>query len=352
MKESGDILELLKNEYFVRWVKSPTDESNHFWSIWIASDPKNKELVDAAVQLIKSSSYKIDEGISDADYNSILSAVVDHGLKVRQKSSKKNFNIWRPLSVAASVAIVVFASWWVISSETNKEQQSTSYQAVRLIEKVAENGQKITTQLPDGTVVNLNSGSKITFPSVFNGITREVTLQGEAFFDVKRNPEQPFIVKMNGDEVTVLGTSFNIRSYPDDDVVSVAVATGKVSYASPLGQEVLLKPDQMAVFSKEKKNIVTMEVDKLESFGWRSKIIYFKSSPLKNVLKELERWYGVKIEAEGDFSSIGTFTGEFRNETLNQVLKGLSYVYGFEFEIDGTEVSINQLTKNQKMPMN
>lgn len=342
MANSGDILELLKNEYFVRWVQFPTEESNHFWSSWIASDPDNKELVDAAVQIIKSSTYRLDEGVSDEDYNSVLSAIVDHSLNVRKKRSNDSLRIWRRIGIAASIAMVFFTSWW-FSYRFEGEKVGGSL-AVTIIEKEARFGEKITTKLPDGTLVNLNSGSRITYPSEFNGDVREVALEGEAFFDVTRNPEKPFFVKMNGDEVKVLGTSFNIRSYPEDHTVSVAVATGKVLYSSPLGQEVLLKPDQMAVFSKAEKSMVTMEVDKLGCFGWRDKIIYFKSSPFDDVIKELERWYGVAIKVNGEFSHIGTFTGEFRNETLKQVLEGLSFVYGFEFRIDEDKVIIDQQT--------
>ncbi|MAX24026.1 MAG: hypothetical protein CMJ19_05925 [Phycisphaeraceae bacterium] len=148
---------------------------------------------------------------------------------------------------------------------------------------------------------------------------------------------------MNGNKVRVLGTSFNIRSYPKDSLIQVSVATGKVSYTIPTGESVILNPDQGATHDLTKGSLVTDHVDKLQAFGWKDNIIYFRSATFEQVLLELERWYGVDIAAKGNYQQIGKFSGEFRDETLSQVLNGLSFIYKFDFKIEGTSVTLNKI---------
>ncbi len=242
--------------------------------------------------------------------------------------------------IMSAVALIAYQAFF----QSGWENQPI---AVNMIKKETPLGQKITTRLPDGSIVTLNAGSQISFPENFTGETREVNLSGEAFFEVEHNPAKPFYVRMNGDRVRVLGTSFNIRSYPEDNAVYVSVATGRVSYSIPSGEEVILEPDQMAVYFPAAGSLSTRQVDPLQSFGWKDKIIYFKSTRFEHVITELERWYGVKITVQGNFKGLGPFTGDFRNESLEYVLKGLSYVYPFDFQIDGDNVTLNKIA-NQK----
>lgn len=238
----------------------------------------------------------------------------------------------------AAILLIVSVLALIAYKFTFQNQQDTLI--VNTIVKEAPLGRKITTRLPDGTMVTINSGSRITFPDQFNGNSRDVVLNGEAFFEVVHNLDKPFFVRMNGDQVRVLGTSFNIRSYPDDNAVYVSVATGRVSYSIPSGEEVVLTPNQMVTYHPSTGSLITGKVDRMQSFGWKDQIIYFKSITFDNMIIELERWYGVKIDVQGDFKPLGPFTGEFRNESLYQVLLGLSKIYHFKFKIDNKEVTL------------
>ena len=222
--------------------------------------------------------------------------------------------------------------------------QTLAIKGSQTIVKKALPGSKITTKLPDGSLVTLNSGSTITFPANFSGNIREVKLAGEAFFDIEHNPDKPFFVNMNGDQVRVLGTSFNIRSYPDDSTVYVSVASGRVAYSIPSGKEVVLVPNQMATHHLNDGSLTTGDVDRLQSFGWKDRIIYFKSTKLDNIITELERWYGVEINVHGDFENAGSFTGQFQDLSLEEVLTGLSYEFKFNFKISNKVITINKNT--------
>lgn len=342
MRNTGEgIFELLKNEDFVLWVANPTEEATHYWSKWIASNPGRVKDVELARQFILSSQKRIVEKMPEEGYDHVLEKIVTHS-RIK-KSTNGKFSIWRPLGIAAAVTLAITAAifaLWNRSSEADSD-------VITKIHKEAPSGTKVTTRLPDGSMVTLNSGSTITFPESFKGSSREVSLSGEAFFEVERNPKKPFYVIMKEDKVRVLGTSFNIRSYSNDSVVSVAVASGRVSYTSPYGQEVILSTNEMASFSSYDSTLTMSSVDWLQSFGWKDKIIYFKSITFESLTKELERWYGVKIIANDNFGVRGTYSGKFDNPTLSEILHSLSFVYRFKFEIEGNKVILNKIT-NQK----
>ncbi len=339
--KSGEmVFDLLRNEEFVLWVTKPREESDHYWSKWIAANPERRKDVELARQFILSSKKKIEETMPEEGYDYILEKIFVHGQKDNGKT--KQIQLWKPLSIAASIAAILMVSIYLyLNGPSDKKDDNLA--SITTIQKEIPFGRKITTRLPDGSTVILNSGSKIIFPEKFINNSREVSLIGEGFFEVKPNPEKPFIVSMNGNKVRVLGTSFNIRSYPKDSLIQVSVATGKVSYTIPTGESVILNPDQGATHDLTKGSLVTDHVDKLQAFGWKDNIIYFRSATFEQVLLELERWYGVDIAAKGNYQQIGKFSGEFRDETLSQVLNGLSFIYKFDFKIEGTSVTLNKI---------
>jgi len=338
--KSGDrVFDLLKNEEFVLWVTNPREESNHYWSKWISSNPDRRIDVELARQTILASDKRIKEKIPEEGYDHILERIFTQGQN-RPKVPKRSV-FWRPISIAACIVFMVISVVYILMNEPfyNADKNLAS---VTLVEKEVPFGEKLTTQLPDGSIVVLNSGSKISFPDGFAADLREVSLTGEAFFEVKPDPEKPFIVSVNGNKVSVLGTSFDIKSYPDDSLIQVSVATGKVSYTIPTGESLILEPGQGAIHNLSSGVLLKDQVDKLQTFGWKDNIIYFRSVTFEQVVYELEKWYGVDIVSNGNYAHIGNFSGEFRNETLSQVLDGLSFIYKFNFRIDGKTVILEQ----------
>ena len=249
---------------------------------------------------------------------------------------------WAIILKIAAVLVILSASVLIANQFQTDSQPKSEDVIVGTILKEAPLGMKITTKLPDGSLVYLNSGSKISYPEEFQGQTRKVSLEGEAFFEVKHNPKKPFLVNMGDNEVRVLGTSFNIRSYAIDSAVYVSVASGRVSYSIPSGDEVILEPDRMATYIPSKGSLTTDEVNELQAFGWKSKELYFNDLTLDKVVTELERWYGVEIIYDG-LASKGTYSEKFSNPTIKEVLQSLSFVYRFEFTIEGKEITLSEL---------
>ncbi len=340
-KQKSKIFKLLKNIHFVQWIQSPNQESRHYWSKWISNHPDRKEDVDLARHFIQSSQLRSDVPISEQSYDRILENIVSHSLTAKDKEEHFINKNWKPLSIAATIALVIFLSVYTLWIDSN---DAAPLVEIATIQKEAPLGSKVTTRLPDGSIVTLNSGTIIKYPEKFTHDRREIELNGEAFFEVEHNPNKPFYVRMNGDQVRVLGTSFNIRSYSMDSIVHVSVATGRVAYTIPSGEQVVLTKDQMATYLPNEERLTTGEVDKLQAFGWRDRILYFKSTAFEDIVIELERWYGVEIDVRGDFESRGSYSGEFRNVSLSEVLNGLSFIYRFNFNIEDNKVILRNIT--------
>lgn len=176
--------------------------------------------------------------------------------------------------------------------------------------------------LPDGSKVWLNSESTIKFKVPFDPSKRDITLSGEAYFDVKKNPQSPFVVESGNVHVTVLGTKFNYKAYADENNIEVVLAEGKVSL-NTLGvnkKELTMKPGERAVFDKTTNN-TSITSEKIEKYiAWHSGKLVFDETPMPEVATQLERWFGIQVVIEDPKIKNYRITTTFENESLHQVL--------------------------------
>jgi transmembrane sensor len=214
------------------------------------------------------------------------------------------------------------------------------------------NGVKKEITLQDGTTVFLNSGSSVFVSSKFGQRTREVKLTGEAFFQVHHNAGIPFIVHSGKLQTTVLGTSFDIKAYPDDEHVKVSVSTGKVKVegsgdpaAKPVLYEKALSHNQALVYDKAKDShlVTTVNVDSLSA--WRSNHLNFDNASYEEIARMLSRWYNLDVTLNGDYPDRKRYTLSFYNERPDKVLHVLSALTGMTYTMNGRKVSIKP--KNQ-----
>ena len=165
-------------------------------------------------------------------------------------------------------------------------------------------GQRQKILLSDGTLVHLNAGSKLTFPTTFIGRTREVYLMGEGFFEVHKNPKVPFIVKTDRMDIKVLGTMFNVSSYEDEHVTSAVLVEGKVNVSQKskmfANQQFTLSPGQGCFYSEGEQNSVVKEVDVNDYILWKDGLYNFKNLPLSEVVNRVHKYYNITIKVEGD----------------------------------------------------
>lgn len=192
--------------------------------------------------------------------------------------------------------------------------------------------------LSDGTHVWLNAASSLTYPSSFTGNIREVSITGEVYFDVAKNKDQPFIVKVNGVVNSVTGTSFNISAYSDEQAMRTTLVTGGLRVIGHQ-KEVLLKPGQQAVVSNKNMSVSSVNTD--EYTAWLNNEFSLENKDLKSIMKEVSRWYNVDVFYEGGFYEKRKFAGTYtRTKGLSALLSHLEELSGINFSIEEGRVIV------------
>lgn len=195
------------------------------------------------------------------------------------------------------------------------------------------NGSLYKINLPDETQVWLNAESSLKYPTSFNGKTRTVELIGEAYFEVAKNKNQPFIVKAKGAEVRVLGTQFNLSAYDNDDVVKTTLTEGSVLIKKN-GVQKALKPGQQSVVDNASNNIEVKDVDVEEAMAWKNGYFIFNNEDIKTVMKMISRWYEIEVVYQGNIQNevfIGTVS---RFDNIEKLLKTIELTGGVTFKVE------------------
>lgn len=226
--------------------------------------------------------------------------------------------IWIPiLKIAAAVILLVGAAWYAIRA-TGGETIKT--ELAETIERV----------LPDGSTITLNAGSRLHYGKDYGGSVRRVQLEGEGYFEVVSNAEKPFIIEMDGAELMVLGTSFNVRAYKAASKIEVTVTEGKVSvYDKKMpAKRVVALGGEKAEFDKEEKVVKKTVNSNLNYDSWKTRKIVFREENLLNIVDILSRVYYKKITIEDAVLNSCTLTTNFENKDFETVLHILESTLG------------------------
>lgn len=258
--------------------------------------------------------------------------------QINEKIKKDMRRVWfkRASTIAASILIPI-----LIISTVYFYKEMDHYKQIPNIVSVNK-GQRAGITLPDGTIVHLNSESKLTYTSDFNGKLREVVLEGEAFFEVTPNKEKPFIVKTSVFDVEVLGTSFNVSVYNDENIVETALMEGKVKLTMQgcPSKPVYLTPSQKFIYSRSDRQgtISIMEGD--TELAWKQGILAFSAEPLEEVFRKIERWYGVTMHYDKESLVDDNFTGQFKMISIQEMMNILRMHYNLKFKIENNDIYI------------
>lgn len=238
------------------------------------------------------------------------------------------------LKIAAAVILLLAVATYFIPNFSRNDRP-----AFKLVSTIA--GERKLITLSDGSKITLNNSSSIKFPAHFADKDRKVSLSGEAFFDVAHDPHKPFIVSTGKLSIQVLGTSFNIHSYPAEKNIEVTVATGKVA-VSVAHQKTswMLTPGQQLSYQQENGQATKSTVNPNDYTGWQKGALIFKNEPLEMICKRLERWYAVKINIKTTALKNKRISLEQQEESLDNVLKMVGLVADFHYTIKGKEVQI------------
>ena len=334
-----DLDDFLKDEFFVRWVKNPDKGSDYFWKSWLKQNPGKKPIIDQAARIIKSINLN-EHYPSDEETNEVLEGIINKIDENEEKNHNRQVYIKSIFKIAAAFLLLI--SFYFLLKDAGKENniknlntQSTA------VEKSTQKGQKLNFILPDGSEVRLNADSRLVVNADFGLNDRQVFLEGEAFFDVARDTDKVFIIHTYNIKTEVLGTSFNVKAFREDDKINIAVKTGLVQVITDNTKNPsLLSADEMLVYDKEKKDTEILSFDDYEVFGWKDNILYFRNADFKEIQQKLERWYGVEFVTAGSHIE-EQFSGSFYSESLEEVIQALNYTSKNRYRLKGKKVYVN-----------
>ena len=264
-----------------------------------------------------------------------------NGLTISNKS--KSVSLTKIILRYAAVIIVFLSLGYVFWINSNTKVDLPV--VIEVIERNNPLGQKSSIHLPDGSTVWLNADSKLSYSSDFNNETRKLHLEGEAYFEVAKNPNIPFEVFTDDLVITALGTSFNVKAFGNKQFEKIALNTGKVKIECLDTIKIkctpsYLLPGDLAHFSNQTGRIRISEFDDLDPFGWKDGRIVFHHASFNEVIDVLSRWYNVEFEITGSLNQEWNYSTTFENEILENVMGSLKFTEKIEYKINGSIVKI------------
>jgi ferric-dicitrate binding protein FerR (iron transport regulator) len=303
---------------------------------------------------------------ADIEFSHVELNGAETGVPKRTRKLKK----WLvPMAVVAAGLTLFFGLENMIGSlQTKNKKQPT------LSQVSTKPGSRTQIQLPDGSVVRLNSSSSLTYDKNFGKNIREVNLTGEAFFDVTKDSSHPFIIHTNVIDIKVLGTAFNVRSYPNDANTETSLLRGKVEVTvkNRANEKIYLEPNEKLVVANNNstpgktltdqperrdnktdlspkpiysvQHLTYYPVDStiIETSWIDNRLIFQENESFQEVALKMERWYGVQINFKSEKVAGYQMFGSFKNETITQALDELKLGFKFNYKIDGNIITITQ----------
>jgi len=371
--------EFVHDEEFITWVMNPEKEDDQFWNSFIESYPEKGKYIRDAAFIVKSLQ-PIEPEVSQQRLNKILQKVI-----LSDRPARKHYYLGLKYAAGFAILFAIGTFIWmsvglshqfpiaaengsvrkgkIILSNGSTREFDTDQTSIRQIstgkltinndtleEKSNDHssamnqiiipyGKRTDIVLADGTRIWLNSGSKLSYPNDFTTDSREVYLSGEAYFEVKANPDKPFYVITRDIRIKVFGTSFNVSSYDEDKTIETVLVEGKISAGRNrlFAKSTSLVPGERMTYDKEDENIITDEVDVRVYSSWVNGYLIFENVPIVEIFKKLERYYNKKIEVETDLEEI-TFSGKLDlKDDIGDVIENISYTSAVKaFEVNGS----------------
>jgi ferric-dicitrate binding protein FerR (iron transport regulator) len=271
---------------------------------------------------------------------------IDKQYPQHSKTNFQDLNVVRQFQKIAAILIlpVIILSGYYFFQENGPVQYT---------ETIVPKGQKSEIVLPDKTHIWLNSASRLRYPVKFGNVNRELFLEGEAYFEVAENKNKPFLVQTSGITVKVLGTKFNVKTYPDDENVETALLSGKINLTIHSGQgktsELDINPGEMADYSKVESSVSKSGFQTDEILGWKDNRLIFRDDTFDNLVKKVERWYDVEIIYDKSLFQGQRLTVELlEGESLERLMQIIEKTIQINYKIDKQKVFINPKMKGTR----
>ncbi|WP_372634393.1 FecR family protein [Fodinibius sp.] len=333
--------------------------------LWLHSDQRNREFYDS---LVKIWSVEPDDNIKiDAKdaWNSFKEKISEEEEEKEEYASQKTFTSFhsiqpetprrkgysRPVagSIAAATIFLAGVLLYLFLPDFGSADKELAQKETQIQEISTELGQRTSFRLSDGTHVYLNADSRVQVSSAFGDSIRSIQLQGEAYFDVARDENSPFVVYSGHSSTRVLGTRFGVKAYPQDERVQVVVEEGKVAVNSsdkPAAGDLYLTENQVGFLDSDGKSQITRINGVSAYLAWKDGRMVFESTSFESVIPQLERWYNIDIEADSSLFS-QQVTASFSDEPMLEVLNILALSLDAEFQRDGRHINFHLTNHKQ-----
>lgn len=292
-------------------------------SDWIKADKKNRTVFETAKKNLVPGDIR-----HELLESSLVELKLKLGLKRQIKPVSNIFNKVARMAAVFALLIGLSLLFSLIINHYNKAPQEITW-----FETKTKRGEKSKIHLPDGSQVWLNAETSIRYPSSFADGNRSIFLSGEAYFEVARDENNPFVINSGDITTTVLGTSFNFCE--SNGNVTVTVATGKVMVESKRnGQsEILLKNDQ-ASFNSITGELLRAHTDAELFTDWSKGILHFHNISIDQALERIEKWYNVSINCDSEDILKRTISGRYQNKSLDYILEDMAFMLGIKYRFD------------------
>lgn len=275
-----------------------------------------------------------------------LPYIPDSTVSLNQKKNNSGFITW--LTRIAAILFIPLMAYFVYSMFTRehvtKNEAEHLYKSGAGVQYAVNKGVKASLILPDSTKVWLNSGSLLKIPNDFSTKKRTVSLSGEAYFDVKPDSTSPFIINTSKDiMVRVTGTQFNLSCYDNDENMKVTLLTGALQVIPKNKNAIMIKrAEQVVIQYSSLQNKLNTHADTEYATAWKQGFLRFNNTPLDEVIRKLERWYGVNITIDSKTISDYNFTADFESESIIQVLELLKITTSISYSIEGNTIALSE----------
>ncbi len=315
--------------------KQTTTEESERIADWIAESARNEQTFEEIKSVWQATKPMPDADLS-APLNKLKNRIAQEIVKPDEKV-KKLLGKW--FAIAASVILFALLGGWGIHLYWRT--------STKLLTVSAGAGQKRKVRLEDGTTVYLAPQSSLKYPEHF-ALKRNVELHGQAYFEVSKNKHRPFIVHTAKLDVQVLGTHFNINSYPNQPSTTVSLLEGKVKVSVPDDgiDEYMLSPGQELALNHASRQVYRYALDSAAVSGWMSNTLIFKNEKLVVAAKKIEQMYGVKIVFADQATAETNIYAKFKNEPLKSVLATIAFSGNISYHMEGNKIYLSLKRSN------
>jgi len=248
---------------------------------------------------------------------------------------------WGSLLKYAAVFVLAFVLGSLSLYLKNKSERNALSAQYNTID--VPYGQRSQITLYDGTMVWLNSGTKLKYPVIFSPNSRDVIIEGEAYFNVAKDTQHPFVVRVGKLKVEVLGTHFNVCAYLDENEFSTTLEEGCINvYDSDNGKYIKMKPGEQVILNRKTDALKLWSVDTSLYTSWKENLLKFSNATFEEVIKKMERWYDVKITVAPGINTNERFTMTIKTESIREMLQLVSKTTKIDYEIKEKSVLIKK----------